>query len=119
MNISDSSWARKIYTKTSALNYGREIILKWLANIMVHNKIQPYNILDFGLGSGDDLINIRNHFSSISFNMMGIDVSECNLDQARSNSITAFNLDIEKARVPLSDQSVDLIIANHYCPVKD
>ncbi|MDA0990568.1 MAG: class I SAM-dependent methyltransferase [Verrucomicrobia bacterium] len=95
---------------TSQLNYGREIVQDWAVVHLQTLSGRP-QVLDLGLGSGTDLINIRSAFGQ-PLDLYGLESYPPNIDKARANGIQTWALDIERNRFPFADASLDLVLAN-------
>ncbi len=101
----------KIYGSTSLLNnisyeenYGRHILEKYF-------KDKKFNtILDIGCGSGDDIIVLKKINKQI--NAFGVDFHNTNNKSLKKNNINVINIDIEKQRLPIKSNTIDIIIAN-------
>ncbi len=89
-----------------SLNFGRDLIKKYLSFSA------PYNtVVDIGAGKGDDLNSAR-RLSTNYTKFIAIDSLEENLHLCQARGFIVVKADIERDRLPLSDESTDVVIAN-------
>jgi len=87
------------------LNYGRRIIHCFA------EKAAPFAVVcDVGAGKGDDLRSIRRISPEATF--FAIDSHSQNVSALSFQGFTVFELNIERDTIPLTDESVDVVIAN-------
>lgn len=103
---------KNLKKNTGYLNYGREIILKWVKLTLQQSKLNHIKILDLGCGPEGDLINIQNHINSKNLQLYGIETYEPYIDILKSKNIKVIQLDIEKEIIPVKNNSVDIVIGN-------
>ena len=90
-----------------SLNYGRHQIEKFFSEIK-KNDFQI--VLDIGAGHGDDLLIAKKNNEKAELH--GIEIYEPYANELRRIGVTVHSLNIEKAKLPFSNQSVDVVIAN-------
>jgi len=90
-----------------SLNYGRHQIEKFFFEIK-KNDFQI--VLDVGAGHGDDLLIAKKNNEKTELH--GIEIYEPYSNELRKIGVTVYSLNIEKDKLPFSNQSVDVIIAN-------
>ena len=99
---------------TEELNYGREILVDYATEVAADRR--ELRVLDIGLGTGTDLINIRTKccalYPHLSLELHGLEAYPPNVEQARSHGITVSQANIESDRFPYPDQCFDLVVAN-------
>ncbi len=105
-------WLSRMKEKSSDLNYGRDIVTRWVQEYAQQSGGGPLKILDIGVGGGTDLMNARQALAPKSLECYGVESWEPNVIAARKNGITVYSLDIEKERIPVDDAFFDMIIAN-------
>lgn len=81
-----------------------------LLRILVEEGIAPFRYLDLGCKDGE--LTERIEKITGAQEVIGIDRDEKALKSARNRGITVHNLDVSKERIPLADESVDLVTAN-------
>ncbi|HEV7446347.1 MAG TPA: class I SAM-dependent methyltransferase [Steroidobacteraceae bacterium] len=95
-----SRWARLVNTDEQ---YGSEIVQQFLGGIE-----SPSVALDIGAGAGRDLGLVKRAHPAVKTLAV-----ECfNTDLLRQRFDAVYELDIERAALPLAERSVDLVIAN-------
>jgi SAM-dependent methyltransferase len=88
-----------------SLNYGRHLIRQFLGESL------PFeHVLDIGAGSGVDLDTAR--AVSPSAKLYAVEMHPPQVEILKSRGIEVHQLDIEKDRLPLDNESADIIIAN-------
>lgn len=97
---------------TEYLNYGRNIVSTWVADYLSGLGKDTANILDIGLGSGTDILNIKKATLNINCNFFGVESYELSAERARRNGINVVNINIECQALPFEDSYFDIIIAN-------
>jgi len=90
-----------------SLNYGRHQIGKFFSELSSGNK---QIVLDIGAGHGDDLLIAKKYNENAELH--GIEVYEPYANELREIGVTVHSLNIEKDKLPFTNQSVDVIIAN-------
>lgn len=95
------------------LDYGRDVVVDMVADhIRTHcSRLKQVRIIDIGAGSGADLINIEKNigFSKLLFAVEPYAPYRKDLNEI---GIKAYDIDIEKERLPFEDQIFDIVIAN-------
>jgi SAM-dependent methyltransferase len=86
-------------------NYGRHLIREYVLSLS-----QCSRVLDLGPGSGDDLLICRNIFPKAV--LIAIESYKPYISHLESIGIEVIDLNIERAGLPLEDESIDLIILN-------
>jgi SAM-dependent methyltransferase len=94
-------------TNDRRLNYGRHLITEWSADIKSENPC----VLDVGAGEGIDLGLVRDQLGN-SARYVAIESWRPFVEPLKSKGVEVFDINIERERLPLEDESVDLIIAN-------
>jgi len=97
---------------TEHLNYGRDIVSTWAADYLSGLGKDTANILDIGLGSGTDILNIKKAIPNIDCNLYGIESYEPSAERARRNGINVANINIECQPLPFENGYFDIVIAN-------
>lgn len=87
------------------LNYGRAQL-----DDLFQGFSQVRSALDVGVGTGDDLI--RLHAQHPGARLMGVDFNPANLGRVSERGIEPLCVNIERERIPVDDESVDVVIAN-------
>lgn len=87
------------------LNYGRAALEGFFASFP-----PVESALDIGVGRGDDLLALRRAHSGAR--LYGVDFVASNLQHAAALGIEPLELNVEHDRIPRSDASVDVVIAN-------
>ncbi len=101
----------KMYGATSIFNtgnyeenYGRHLLTRYF-------KGKKFNsILDIGCGNGDDLQVMKKISKNVK--TFGVDFHNTNNETLKKNNINVINIDIEKQKLPIKSNSIDLVIAN-------
>lgn len=102
------SLLKRLKTGTDHLNYGRDIIAGWGANVL--DGIEQPRIMDIGAGTGNDLMGIARRVDAVE--LFGIDCYQPNQEQLQNKGIHAVGLDIERDAIPFPDGFFHLAIAN-------
>ncbi len=95
---------------TEHLNYGREIVADWAAEHCRSVADTP-RLLDLGVGSGVDLLNVRDKVGR-KVDLFGIESYEPDIARAAEKGIEIANLNLEQDRLPYADEWFDVVIAN-------
>ncbi len=103
----------KYKTRTQYLNAGRDIVLSEALDFIKENKDRELNILDVGMGDGEDLLNIKKHSNGINLHLYGADIRPIVLEEGALKGISVFtSIDIETMAIPVKDEFFDLVIMN-------
>jgi SAM-dependent methyltransferase len=104
----------KLKAGTEELNYGRDVLAQYALEI-ASGKTQ-LSILDIGLGSGKDLVNIRQKcqevYPDLKLNLYGFECYPSNVETAQKQGIKVFTGNVETQRFPFENQFFDVIVAN-------
>ena len=93
-----------MFCPNKKLNYGRDIIDKFLKSI-------PFNsALDIGAGKGQDISIIEKINDKVKIFAIEFDSSNENI--LKNKGIHVFKIDIEKDAFPLENECIDVAIAN-------
>lgn len=100
------------------LRYSSCLITKWFpenyGRHLVHYYVDKINtctvVLDIGPGLGDDLLICRNKFPNAQ--LIAVESHKPYVSHLESLGIEVIDLNIERSILPLSDDSVDIIILN-------
>jgi ubiquinone/menaquinone biosynthesis C-methylase UbiE len=84
--------------------YGRHILDAW------SQSIQCNAVLDLGCGSGSDLLTVKQHHPESR--CVGIEYSDWAKAQLITKGIEPITVDLEREKLPLADESMDLVIGN-------
>lgn len=84
--------------------YGRHILEK------ISKKYKISTCLDLGCGHGSDLLSIKKYNSNCK--LVGVDFNLSNKNELDQKGIELIKMDIEKDRIPFSDNTFDFIILN-------
>ncbi|MDA0577407.1 MAG: methyltransferase domain-containing protein [Verrucomicrobia bacterium] len=95
---------------TGQLNYGRDIVRDWAVAHLATVSSRP-RVLDLGLGSGTDLLNIRSAFGK-PVDLFGLESHPPNIEAARQNGIQTWDFDLERGRFPVDEGTLDVVVAN-------
>lgn len=102
----------KLREKSVYLDYGRDVIINMLSKYVSDIDRGTVKILDLGVGEGEDLKNIKGHFSSRRLSLYGIDSHEAHVRKAKEMGISVYCLNIEKEKLPFENKFFNIIIAN-------
>ena len=97
--------------KTVPLNYGRDVITGFAGRHAARGE-GPLKILDVGLGTAADILNVRAALAPLPCELFGIDAFEPNLAAARGHGISVSTVDIERDALPYAAAFLDIVIAN-------
>ena len=87
------------------LNYGRDAICSFL------RKARPYStVLDIGAGGGHDLLAARKIEPGSA--LFAIECHGPNVEHLRSAEICTYDINVESEEIPLSAETIDLVISN-------
>lgn len=104
----------KLKAGTEELNYGRHILAEYALEIAAGRK--ELRILDIGLGSGADLVNIRKKcaeaYPELKLELYGFECYPPNVDAARKAGIQVFPGNVENETFPFEDQFFDIVVSN-------
>ena len=104
----------KLKAGTEELNYGREVLADYALEI-ARGKTH-LRILDIGLGSGKDLINIRQKClqanPALKLELFGLEYYMPNVAAARQQGIQVFNANVETDTFPFGDGFFDIVLSN-------
>jgi SAM-dependent methyltransferase len=99
---------------TEHLNYGRDFFAG--ETLEIARGRPALRILDIGLGSGADLVNIRQKclaaFPDLKLELFGIECYPPNVEAARKAGIQVFSVNVETGRFPFDDQFFDVVMSN-------
>src|SRR5581483_9100064 len=101
----------KLKAGTEELNYGRDILAGYALEI-AQGKTH-LRILDIGLGSGKDLINIREKClqanPALKLELYGLEYYPPNVEAARKNGIHVSSANLETEAFPFADGFFDIV----------
>lgn len=104
----------KLKAGTETLNYGRDILAQYALDIAA-DKTQ-LRILDIGLGSGKDLINIRKKCleaqPGLKLELFGLECYPPNIEAARKQGIMVSSVNIENQDFPFENGFFDIVLSN-------
>jgi SAM-dependent methyltransferase len=104
----------KLKAGTEELNYGREVLSRYALEIAAGKG--ELRILDIGLGSGKDLINIRQKcaaaYPGLKLDLYGFECYPPNVEAARKEGIQVLAGNVENERFPFGDQFFDIVVSN-------
>lgn len=104
---------KRLKDRTFNLHFASDHIARWCKEYAAGSPARPIRILDIGLGSARDLLNVRAACGKTRLALFGIEAQEIYLQYARDNGITTFSLNIEEQSLPVDDGFFDIIICNH------
>lgn len=84
--------------------YGRHVLDAW------SKSIQCNAVLDLGCGSGSDLLTVKQHHPASR--CVGIEYTDWAKAQLVTKGIEPITVDLEREKLPLPDESMDLVIGN-------
>ncbi|CEG13991.1 hypothetical protein MSIBF_A850006 [groundwater metagenome] len=93
---------------TEHLNYGRDIVAKWCVDYANKIENKDVNVLDVGVGTGVDLLSIKQTCGSKNINLFGLEVYEPYIKKAKENKIKIFSINIENGTIPTKDEFFDI-----------
>ena len=102
------SLLRRLKEPTGWMVYGRELIAGWAAPLPG----DPFEVLDVGCRSGDDLLLVAEAAAPREARLHGVDIAAGMLEAARASGIATEQVDIERERLPFADESFDFVICN-------
>lgn len=102
----------KLKAGTVELNFGREIVASLAARHAATLPPGEMAVLDVGLGTAVDLLNVREALAPRTSRLVGLDTYGPSLELAEKKGIGAFRTDVERDRFPFEDRSIDVVIAN-------
>ena len=104
----------KLKRGTEELNYGRDVLAQYVLEIAAGKT--ELRILDIGLGTGKDLINIRQKcleaFPNLKLELHGLECYPPNVEAARKQGIQVFSGNVETERFPFENEFFDVVVAN-------
>jgi ubiquinone/menaquinone biosynthesis C-methylase UbiE len=104
----------KLKAGTEVLNYGRDVLVQYALEI-ARGKTE-LRLLDIGLGSGTDLINIRKKcaevYPKLKLELYGFECYAPNVEAATKEGIRVFPGNVEAEKFPFEDQFFDIVVAN-------
>ena len=74
---------------------------------------RPARVLDVGMGTGRDLLAIRQRCDGFALKLYGVEGQERYAELAHASGIQTFATDLERIRLPVADGFFDVIVANH------
>ncbi len=84
--------------------YGRHVLEKTV------KKLEVSLALDIGCGQGDDLMIVKNNHPNSK--CIGVDYGDWNREKLTERGIESVAINIENQKIPLDEETVDLVIAN-------
>jgi SAM-dependent methyltransferase len=104
----------KLKAGTEDLNYGRSVLANYVLEI-ASNK-NHLRILDIGLGSAKDLINIRQRclaaYPRLKLDLFGLECYPPNVEISRKAGIEVSSINIESQKFPFADGYFDVVLSN-------
>jgi len=104
----------KLKAGTEELNYGRDILAKYVMEIAADKS--ELRILDIGLGAGKDLVNIREKcavaYPDLKLDLYGLECFPPNVEAAQKQGIKVFSADVERHRYPFENCTFDIVLSN-------
>jgi SAM-dependent methyltransferase len=104
----------KLKAGTEELNYGRDVLANYALEIAADKP--SLRILDIGLGSGKDLLNIRGKcqqaFPKLKLELYGLECYAPNVEAARKAGIQVSSVNIETETFPFADNFFDVVLTN-------
>jgi SAM-dependent methyltransferase len=104
----------KLKAGTEELNYGRDVLAQYVLEIAPGKT--RLRILDIGLGSGKDLVNIRQKcaeaFPDLVLELYGLECYPPNVEAAQKQGIQVFPANVETQRFPFDDAFFDIVVSN-------
>jgi SAM-dependent methyltransferase len=104
----------KLKSGTEELNYGRDVLAKYVLEVASGNK--QLRLLDIGLGSGKDLVNIRQKCSEaypdLEVDLYGFECYPPNVEAAQKQGINVTAGNVETQRFPFDNEFFDVVVAN-------
>lgn len=104
----------KLKAGTEELNYGRDVLAQYVLEIASGRS--HLRILDIGLGSGKDLVNIRQRcseaFPALKLELYGLECYPPNVEAARKQGIEVLPCNVETETFPFDDGFFDIVVSN-------
>lgn len=97
---------------TEHLNYGRDTVASMAARRVVRPPDGPVRIVDLGLGTAADLLNVARALEPAACELAGVECHPPYAASARERGIDVHALNLERDALPWDDGSVDLVVAN-------
>jgi len=73
---------------------------------------EPIRVLDLGLGTAADLMNVRDALAPTTCELIGLESHAPYIEAARAKGITVHEADLERGPFPLEDGSAHVVVAN-------
>jgi SAM-dependent methyltransferase len=102
----------KLKAPTVELNYGREVIAAMARRYARRTAEGELNILDIGLGTGADLLNVAKSLGHPHAKLFGLESHAPHVEAARALGVEVRQADVERSAFPFEPASLDLILAN-------
>lgn len=112
INDNIKSYFRKFRKGAEYLDYGRDIIVEMAVRGMGDCGARSISVLDIGVGSGRDLMNVKERFRKTEVMLYGVDSYIPNVKRAQEMGIETHYLDIERQQLPFLNNFFDIVIAN-------
>ena len=104
----------KLKSGTEELNYGRDVLAQYVLEIASGKT--SLRILDIGLGSGKDLINIRQKcreaYPDLKLDLYGFEYYPPYVEAAQKEGIKVFPGNVENETFPFEDGFFDIVLSN-------
>jgi SAM-dependent methyltransferase len=103
---------RRLKRGTEPLNYGREIVAAMAAAHCAGLGGEELRVLDVGLGSAEDILNVARSVKAPKLALCGLDSHAPNAERARVKGIDVRVLDVERQIFPFPDAHFHIVLAN-------
>lgn len=104
----------KLKAGTEELNYGRDVLAKYVLEIAAGKS--QLRILDIGLGTAKDLVNIRQRcleaYPDLKLDLYGFECYPPYIEEARKQGIQVFPGNVEREKFPFENEFFDVVVAN-------
>ena len=102
----------RLKARTVELNYGREVIAGMARRHARNTGEGELNILDIGLGTGADLLNVAKSLDNRRTRLFGLESHPPHVEAARALGVEVRQADVERSAFPFDAAFLDVVLAN-------